>query len=125
MFVYLYTTTIKVFSEFGSNFESSSILPLKFLFESNPLKKKKTFNIYKFQLGWACNCRVIIKVNNFIIKPIKKKRQNKDSNLLLQVTELEGAEGKDQVVFLNSGEVKRDLMGSLAGLSPLIHVAKQ
>ena len=36
-------------------------------------------------------------------------------NLRLQVTELEGAEGKDQVVFLNSGEVKRDLMGSLAG----------
>jgi hypothetical protein len=36
-------------------------------------------------------------------------------NLQLQVTGLEGAEGKDQIVFLNSGEVKRDLMGSLAG----------
>lgn len=35
--------------------------------------------------------------------------------LLLQVTGWEGAEGKDQRVFLNSGEVNRVLMGSLAG----------
>lgn len=33
----------------------------------------------------------------------------------LQVTELLGAEGNDHLVFLNSGEVKRSLMGSLAG----------
>lgn len=31
------------------------------------------------------------------------------------MTGLEGAEGNDHLVFLNSGEVKRVLMGSLAG----------
>lgn len=36
-------------------------------------------------------------------------------DLRLQVTELLGAEGKDHLVFLNSGAVKRFLMGSLAG----------
>lgn len=36
-------------------------------------------------------------------------------NVQLQVTGFEGAEGKDQIAFLNSGEVKRVLMGSLAG----------
>lgn len=35
--------------------------------------------------------------------------------LQLQVTGLLGAEGKDHLVSLNSGEVKRVLMGSLAG----------
>lgn len=36
-------------------------------------------------------------------------------NLQLHVTGLEGAEGKDQEVRLNSGEVKKFLIGSLAG----------
>jgi hypothetical protein len=43
------------------------------------------------------------------------------------VTGLEGAEGKDQTVFLNSGELKRVLMGSLAGPespSPCSHRTK-
>ena len=35
-------------------------------------------------------------------------------NVQLQVTGLVGAVGKDQFVFLNSGEVKRVLMGSFA-----------
>ena len=34
------------------------------------------------------------------------------------MTGLEGAEGKDRTVFLNSGEVKWDLMGSLAAAGP-------
>lgn len=33
----------------------------------------------------------------------------------MQVTGAEGAEGKDHLVFLNSGEVNNVLMGSLAG----------
>lgn len=36
-------------------------------------------------------------------------------NLQLHVTGFDGADGKDHLVFLNSGEVKRVLMGSLAG----------
>lgn len=36
-------------------------------------------------------------------------------NLQLHVTGFDGADGKDQLVFLNSGEVKRVLRGSLAG----------
>lgn len=36
-------------------------------------------------------------------------------NLQLQETGVDGAVGKDHLVFRNSGEVKRDLMGSLAG----------
>jgi hypothetical protein len=58
-------------------------------------------------------------VNQKAKPPIKNKdiecKCCKAMNLQLQVTGLEGAEGKDQIVFLNSGEVKRDLMGSLAG----------
>lgn len=36
-------------------------------------------------------------------------------NLQLHVTGFDGADGKDQMVLLNSGEVKRVLMGWLAG----------
>lgn len=49
------------------------------------------------------------------------------SNLQLQVTGLEGAEGKDHLVFVKTGEVKNVLIGSLAGPespSPCSHNTK-
>lgn len=48
--------------------------------------------------------------SHVIIKTRKRRK-----SVQLQVTGFEGAEGKDQMVFLNSGEVKNVFMGSLAG----------
>lgn len=39
------------------------------------------------------------------------KKKNPKKNLQLQVTGFEGAEGKDHLEELNSGELKRFLMG--------------
>lgn len=47
--------------------------------------------------------------------PIEKAERGREKDLQLQVTGLEGAEGKDHLVALKRGEVKRVLMGSLAG----------
>lgn len=44
-----------------------------------------------------------------------KRIERRWNSIQLQVTGAEGAEGKDHLASLNSGEVKRILMGSLAG----------
>lgn len=50
------------------------------------------------------------------MNPLTDSNQKKiQESLLLQVTGMGGAEGKDQTVFLNSDEVKRALICSLAG----------